>query len=221
MMGMPVGMGRAVHSTRRRRMCMSSSHESIQTVENLLAYFREELDEAFEELDVDASEETEAYLIHLLEGFTRIEPDYAEEVGFDKPAAFYLGEAMNSPGDRQIEAYRRLGDASLFNCGFFEGYISRRLVDSEYYQDVGRHAYRKLTNLMSVKRSDEMFRGIFGELAENFERVVRAFQWLGGTLQDHGIDIESVAEATADSRDVSEGQTFKAAGVRLDGDEPS
>lgn len=195
---------------------MSQSDPSIETVPTLLAYFREELDEAFDELEVDASEETEAYLIHLLEGFTRIEPDYAEEVGFDKPAAFYLGEAMNSPGDRQIEAYRRLGDASLFNCGFFEGYISRRLVDSEYYQDVGRHAYQKLTSLMSVKRSDEMFRGIFGELAENFERVVRAFQWLGGTLQDDGIEMESVAEASAEAGELSAGQAFMAAGVQLD-----
>lgn len=200
---------------------MSQSDQTIETAPTLLAYFREELDEAFEELDVEASEDTEAYLVHLLEGFTRIEPDYAEEVGFDKPAAFYLGEAMNSPGDRQIEAYRRLGDASLFNCGFFEGYISRRLVDSEYYQDVGRHAYRKLTSLMSVKRSDDMFRGIFGELAENFERVVRAFQWLGGTLRDDGVDIESVAEAAAGDGSLAEGEAFMAAGVRLDGSDSS
>lgn len=195
---------------------MSQSDESIQTAPSLLVYFREELEEAFEKLDLDASEDTEAYLVHLLEGFTRIEPDFAEEVGFDKPAAFYLGEALNSPGDQRIEAYRRLGDASLFNCGFFEGYISRRLVDSEYYQDVGRHAYHKLSNLLTFKRSNEMFRGIFGELAENFERVVEAFQWLGGSLQDDGIDLSDAVEHQLGSGASKDAKSLQAAGMNFD-----
>jgi len=195
---------------------MSQSKESIQTAPSLLAYFREELEEAFDELDVDASEETEAYLVHLLEGFTRIEPDFAEEVGFDKPAAFYLGEALNSPGDQRIEAYRRLGDASLFNCGFFEGYISRRLVDSEYYQDVGRHAYHKLSNLMTAKRSNEMFREIFGELAGNFERIVEAFQWLGGSLEDDGIDLSEAFDGELGPGTGSEAKSLQAAGATFD-----
>jgi hypothetical protein len=195
---------------------MSKSDQSIQTAPSLLAYFREELEGAFDELDVDASEETEAYLVHLLEGFTRIEPDFAEEVGFDKPAAFYLGEAMDSPGDERIEAYRRLGDASLFNCGFFEGYISRRLVDSEYYQDVGRHAYHKLSNLLTFKRSNEMFRGIFGELAENFERVVEAFQALGSSLQDDGVDVPEAVERQFGSGTTTDATSLQAAGIDID-----
>jgi len=195
---------------------MSKSDQSIQTAPSLLAYFREELEGAFDELDVDASEETEAYLVHLLEGFTRIEPDFAEEVGFDKPAAFYLGEAMDSPGDERIEAYRRLGDASLFNCGFFEGYISRRLVDSEYYQDVGRHAYHKLSNLLTFKRSNEMFRGIFGELAENFERVVEAFQALGSSLQDDGVDVPEAVERQFGSGTGTDATSLQAAGIDID-----
>ena len=174
---------------------MSKSHESIQTVSSLLAYFREELSAAFEKLDVETSDETEAYLVHLLEGYTRLNPESAEAVGFEKPAAFYLGEAMNSPGERRIEVYRRLGDASLFNCGFFEGYISRRLVDAEYYQDVGRLAYQKLSHLMTYKSSSEMFQAIYVELADHFEGVVDAFQWLGRSLK--GDDTISMSEEVA------------------------
>lgn len=195
---------------------MSQSNESIQTAPSLLAYFREELEEAFDQLDVDTSEETEAYLVHLLEGFTRIEPDFAEEVGFEKPAAFYLGEALNSPGDQRFEAYRRLGDASLFNCGFFEGYISRRLVDSEYYQGVGRHAYQELSSLLTFKRSNDMFRGIFEELAEHFEQVVEAFQWLGGSLEDDGIDLSDAFDQQLGPGSSGDAESLQAAGLSFD-----
>lgn len=196
---------------------MTDSDQAIKTVPSLLAYFRDELDEAFEKYDLDASEETEAYLVHLLEGFTRIEPEFAEEVGFDKPAAFYLGEAMNSPGDRRIEAYRRLGDASLFNCGFFDGYISRRLVDSDYYQGVGRLAYQKLTHILSTRRSNAVFRPIFGELANNFERVVDAFKWLGRSLKNDGVDIADGVHRELEKKATTSVKSLQAAGMNFDG----
>ncbi len=192
---------------------MSRSHESIQTVSSLLAYFRQELTTAFEKLDVEASEETEAYLVQLLDGYSRLEPEDSEAVGFDKPAALILVEAMNSPGERRIEIYRRLGDASLFNCGFFEGYISRRLVDADYYQDVGRLAYQKLTHLLTAKDSSQMFRAIFGELAGNFDGVVDAFQWLGRSLQtDDTVMVAEHVERKMAERADSEAESLQSAG---------
>lgn len=198
---------------------MSNSQESIQTVSSLLAYFREELITAFEKTSVETSEDTEAYLVHLLDGFSRIDPASAEEVGFDKPAAFYLGEAMNSPGEQRIEAFRRLGDASLFNCGFFAGYISRRLVDAEYYQGIGRLSYQKLTQLMAMKSSGEMFRGIFEELTDNFEGVVESFRWLGRSLQADGIDLGEDLQEKLDSRASGGAKSLQAAGISFSNDE--
>lgn len=199
---------------------MSKSHESIQTVSSLLAYFRDELSTAFEKLDVETSDETEAYLVQLLDGYTRLNPESADEVGFEKPAAFYLGEAMNSPGDRRIEVYRKLGDASLFNCGFFRGYISRRLVDADYYQDVGRLAYSKLSQLMTFKSSSEMFRAIYVELADNFDGVVDAFRWLGRSLQgDESVKVSEEVERKLAEKVSSDATSLQAAGTTVFDDE--
>lgn len=196
---------------------MSQSHESIQTVSSLLAYFRQELSTAFEKLDVEASEETEAYLVQLLDGYSRLNPEDAEAVGFDKPAALILGEAMNSPGERRIEIYRQLGDASLFNCGFFEGYISRRLVDVEYYQDVGRLAYQKLAHLFSAKDSSQMFCGIYDELAGNFEGMVEAFNWLGRSLQaDDAVSMAEDLERELAEKTADDAKSLQAAGNVID-----
>lgn len=196
---------------------MSSSHESIQTVKNLLAYFREELLEAFEELNLEASEETEAYLVHLLKGFSRLNEQSSKEMGFDKPAAFYLGEAINSPGDRRLEAFRRLGDASLFNCGFFEAYISRRLVDAAYYQDVGRLAYQKLSHHLAHRSSGAGFQSVFEELASNFDGVVRAFNHLGRTLKGDGVPLSKDLLDQFDQQTTQQLKSLKAAGLNISG----
>ncbi|MFB6262677.1 MAG: hypothetical protein ABEL76_03470 [Bradymonadaceae bacterium] len=181
---------------------MKESQESIQTVRDARLFFRNELTAAFDEVEVDPSEETEAYLVHLLEGFTRLDSTDASTMGFDEPAAYMLGEAKQAPGGERISSYRRLGDASLFNCGFFEGYLDRRLVDPSYYQDMGRLAYHKLSELLSFKQSDpnSAFQSIFGELAVDFDRVVAAFQHLGRRIDPDRVSVpESLQEDEGES----------------------
>ncbi|QDG52589.1 hypothetical protein FIV42_18155 [Persicimonas caeni] len=159
---------------------MKGSQGSIQSTSNLLNYFREELKAAFDAIGVDSTENTEAYLVHLLENFVRLDPQLAQEVGFQKPAAFLLGDAMNAPGEQRIVAYRRLGDVSLFNCGFFDAHLTRRgTVSSQYYRNVGRIAYGQLSDLMMFKDPGGLFQQIYEELADKFDGFVEAFKCLG------------------------------------------
>lgn len=159
---------------------MSSDH-GIERVPSLLEFFRDEMTCAFEQMGVRTSEETEAYLVHLLDGYTRLDPESADEVGFDKPAALILEEAMSSAGDRRIELYRRLGDASLYNCGFFGAHITRRSVSPAYYRKMGRTAYQNLGDMMGFKQPGGVFHAIFSELAAKFDGIVDAFRLMSGT----------------------------------------
>ncbi|MBA2664125.1 MAG: hypothetical protein H0U74_17675 [Bradymonadaceae bacterium] len=158
---------------------MSDSQNSIHKVANLLGYFRNELISAFQKLGLTTSEETQAYLAHLLQGFSRLDGQLSEEVGFHKPAAMLLGEAMNSMGERRIEAYRRLGDVSLFSCGFFGQHLARTPVSPGYYQAVGRTAYGRLGEIMEYKQPGGSFNVIFTELATKFDAIVEAFGQMG------------------------------------------
>lgn len=159
---------------------MSKGHE-IEPVGNLLEFFREELTLAFARTGVETSEETEAYLVHLLDGYMRIDPSSSDELGFEKPAAMILEEAMNSVGDRRIEIYRRLGDASLYNCGFFSERLQR--VGPEYYQRLGRTAYQSLGDMMGFKQPGGVFHEIYRELALKFDEVVCALRAFGAPPQ--------------------------------------
>lgn len=160
---------------------MSQGH-GIEQVGSLLEFFRDELTLAFQRTGVETSEETEAYLVHLLDGYLRVDAVSAEELGFDKPAAMLLEEAMSSVGDRRIEIYRRLGDASLYNCGFFSERLSRK-VGPAYYQTLGRTAYRSLEEMMGFKQPGGVFHAIYSELAVKFDQVVTALRVFGAKPQ--------------------------------------
>jgi hypothetical protein len=151
----------------------------IEPVESLLGFFREELVAALDAQGVETSEETEAYLVHLLESYSRVDASKAEEVGFSKPAALLLEEAMHRSGEQRIEAYRRLGDAALYSCGFFEAHLERRGVGGDYYRRVGRTAYSSLTDWMNLKQPGGIFELIYRELTAKFDDVVGAFTLLG------------------------------------------
>ena len=157
---------------------MTSRVPQIEPVGSLLEFFREELTRACDVTGLRTSEETEAYLVHLLDGYLRLDPAGAEELGFEKPAAVLLEEAMLSTGERRIEIYRRLGDASLYNCGFFSEALSRK-VGPEYYKRIGRTAYRSLEDMMGFKQPGGVFHEIFRELAHKFDDVVAALRVFG------------------------------------------
>jgi hypothetical protein len=181
---------------------MSDSQNSIHKVANLLAYFQDELIEAFARLGLTTTEETQAYLAHLLQGFTRVDAQLAEQVGFHKPAAMLLCEAMNSVGERRIEAYRRLGDVSLFSCGFFARHLARTPVSDGYYQAVGRTAYIRLGEIMEFKQPGGTFNLIFTELAHKFDAIVEAFRYMGSQEKESNPDVARLLERWAEGQDV-------------------
>lgn len=165
---------------------MTDSQQSIQQAANLLQFFRSELGSAFENLGLTITDETQTYLIHLLEGYIRLDEKKREDIGFERAAALMLGDALQSGGDRRIEAYRRLGDASLFSCGFFEQHLDRAnsLVRIDYYRDMGRNAYSNLQTLMRFKAPGGAFHVIFDELTRKFDTVVEAFRSVAHQQQE-------------------------------------
>lgn len=152
--------------------------QRIEPVASLMEFFRDELTLAFQRTGVQTSEETEAYIVHLLDGYMRLDPETSDELGFEKPAALLLEEAMTSVGDRRIEIYRRLGDASLYNCGFFAERLNRK-VGPDYYPRLGRTAYRSLEDMMGFKQPGGVFQAIYSELASKFDDVVTALRAFG------------------------------------------
>lgn len=147
----------------------------VVTVASLREFFRDSVDAAMSNQQVDAADQTAHYIVNLLTLFARSEALYEEtNDGLRiKPLAFMLADALEAESTLERDrALQRLGDVSLFMAGFFAHSFSRRLVDVDYYISMGGSAYSHLSEVMRGNTSIEVFREIYEELAAKFQRFV-------------------------------------------------
>jgi hypothetical protein len=128
--------------------------------ESAVEYFKELVEGALAHQRISAGELTSFYVVNLLTGFLQ-RPAYDD----DTPMAVRLAEAINAAGAKQRDSLRQIGDLSLFMSGFFADSFQRKLVDVDYYANIGGTAYAALS-----RYETDAFSSVFAELADNFVR---------------------------------------------------
>ena len=131
---------------------------------NLTHLFHGLVRDALASQQVEASEATECYLVHLLEAFAR--PGRGDLL--DPPLAIDYLEAGHLPASQRFEKLKRVADTALFVTGVFVDSLDRKLVGADYYSTLGRTAYARLS-------SDPVQTGLaqmFAELASRFPDLV-------------------------------------------------
>jgi hypothetical protein len=133
--------------------------------DNLTALFRDLVRAAMSTQQVESTETTEFYLVHLLEAFAR--PGRGDLL--DPPLALDYLEAGHLPAHRRYEKLKRVADTALFVTGMFFDSLERSLVGPDYYAALGRNAYARL----STEPTRSGLGTLFGELAGRFPEFVR------------------------------------------------
>jgi len=128
--------------------------------DSAVEYFKELVEGALAHQRITAGELTSFYVVNLLTGFLQ-RPAYDD----DTPMAVRLAEAVNAAGAKQRDSLRQIGDLSLFMSGFFADSFQRKLVDVDYYANIGGTAYAALS-----RYETDAFSSVFAELADNFVR---------------------------------------------------
>lgn len=135
-------------------------------------YFYELLDDAFNKRSFKPTAETSFYLVNLLNQFMTTDALYsrdAEGKHREDALALLVKEASETPANEgQKLMYRQVGDLSLYRAGFFQESLNRKLVDLDYYIDMGGHAYREA----AVRHDETALRQVFEELAHRFGKFV-------------------------------------------------
>jgi hypothetical protein len=144
---------------------MSQSQDFRKTV--LLAspreFFVEMVDHGLNKRNVKAVPAVQSYLVSLLEYYLDARNLFDEsfsESGERKSktlAEMFLVAANASPGDK-VGLLKKLGDRSLYISGFFGDSLERKIVDIDYYAEMGGAAYGSLADHVSDDMMAQVYR---------------------------------------------------------------
>jgi hypothetical protein len=127
-------------------------------------FFRDEVERAVRDRGLEAAPLTAHYLVQLL-------ATYAAHPIEDRPLALKMLEAADATPRERRTQLREIGDTSLYVSGFWSDSLADRLVDVDYYIDLGGTAYGELAR-GGTRWTGDPFGNVFGELAANFTRFV-------------------------------------------------
>lgn len=134
---------------------------------SITEFFHDRVSEAIRNQGVDTSAPTECYLVSILAEFTKSPPD-------DEPLALKLAQAVGSP-DERVRQLKDVGDTSLYVSGFFSDSLQRKLVDVDYYIQMGGAAYAELARYFRGNPHSVVFGEVYDELGSKFPRFVDVF----------------------------------------------
>ena len=157
----------------------SNLDPAILSTQSPQDFFRELLQKSIAHQRAEVHDETRAYLVNLLSGFSESEALFSrdENGGLEsRPLAFLLKDALDEEGPMRLARLRKLGDTSLFVSGFLPESLDRGVVGVDYYISMGERAYDALGGAVAkkVRGSGELVvrRSVFEELAAKFKQLV-------------------------------------------------
>jgi len=143
----------------------------IDILKNPQFYFKEVLEEALKNQNIEITPEVSYYLINLLTHFMETENLYKQktENGLEyEPLAIKYHKALTSDTLKKITLLKETGDLSLYISGFFGESLNRSTVDISYYIGMGEAAYGSLSHTTDK----DVFQNIFKELSQKFVKFV-------------------------------------------------
>ena len=149
------------------------SHSSNPIIfETPREYFVERVEGALKRLGFSPLPMSRFYLVDLLERFMISSNLFPKDDETGKIKERTLAElyfkAQNTSPPRHLDHWKQLGDSSLYISGFFGDSLNRKLVDIEYYADMGGVAYGALASMAGDQETSRMY----GEFSTRFTEFV-------------------------------------------------
>ena len=180
-----------------REMRLHAKAARVRPVASLQEFFKDSVADAMAKQGVAADDHTAYYVVNLLTLFARYESLYERgKPGSGlQPLALLLAEAADTPERETRNAIlRRVGDTSLFVAGFMGDGFARKLVDVDYYIDVGGAAYGSLSDNVRGTQTGRAFGVVFAELATKFRDFVDVLAEIRDSGKAAAIDVLRVYE---------------------------
>jgi hypothetical protein len=142
-------------------MSHSSKSDNSILLESPRTFFVDRVEDALKRVKFEPLPLSRHYLVSLLEHYMFSsnlfsQDDETGRVKQDTLAELYL-RAQNSTGPARNDLLKKLGDSSLYISGFFGESLNRKIVDIDYYVNMGGVAYAALARSAADENSSRMF----------------------------------------------------------------
>ena len=116
---------------------------------NLKGFFFENLSEINKKSLCPVPESVIYYSSDVLDKFALSQDFFETSDGKvrEKILGMKLLEATQVSRDEQKKIYKEVGDMSLMVCGYFSESVNKKIVDTQYYAQLGKMAYSHLNNV--------------------------------------------------------------------------
>ncbi len=126
-------------------------------------FFAEMVDQGLSKRKIKTHPSAKSYLVQILEHYldarNLFETEVSETNGrkYDTLAEQFL-LANQSPANEKLGMLKKLGDKSLYISGFFGDSLSRKVVDIDYYANMGGAAYASLADCVQEDTAAAVYR---------------------------------------------------------------
>ncbi len=140
------------------------------------SFFFDLINESKVKVQFQPSETASYYLVDLMESFLRSTPsveDIDQSSQSNTLAESFL-QATATYDKCKIKLLKKLGDTTLYVSGFFGDSLNRKLVDIDYYVNMGETAYGTLANSIN----ESTFSELYMEFAQKFMNFVELLTYI-------------------------------------------
>lgn len=142
-------------------------------------FFYELVKSGFTKRNIDTYPAVQTYLVGLLEHYLdarNLFDEPVDEMGHRQPttlAEMYL-KASGSDYSEKVELLKKLGDRTLYISGFFGDSLQRKIVDIDYYADMGGAAYASL----ATHTKEDTQAKVYKEFSQKFLDFVEVLTYI-------------------------------------------
>jgi hypothetical protein len=150
----------------------TAKESAIVTSENSMSgFFQQEVETAVGNQRLKVSDHTKSYIVSVLTEYSSAQTLHGSSSPNDTLAMLYL-RSQQVPMEERVRLLRRLGDMALCISGFFADSLNRKVVDIDYYIQMGGGAYGSLAAIFDNKRDASVFVDLYDEMARKFSALV-------------------------------------------------
>lgn len=152
-----------------------STKSTLSVISNTRSYFFTSLQQALFVRRIETLPAVEICLVDILEKFVLTDKLFDEANSSGKKTRETLAEMMLRasvlPSRQRVDLLRKLGDSALYVSGYFGPSLQRKVIDIDYYINMGTSAYGSLAKEIE----DDTFARAYTEISMKFTEFVDVF----------------------------------------------